>query len=190
MNDAPASAMNTGTPASSTTMKTNAMITMGSVRCDLMRDVVGPAPADPRIAPDIDRLAHEHPDAAERDPAVDVAHRQVEHGHALQAHALGDGPGEPCEQAEETELDQIDEGEQRRARESRLHDVREKLNRDVGVAARHHDPADEHDPHQAIARDFLGPRQAVVEHVAGEELQKDDEGERPEDHEREPILRM
>ena len=44
--------------------------------------------------------------------------------------------------------------------------------------------------HQAVARDLLGPGQAVVEDVAGEELQEDDEGERPEQHEREPVLRM
>ena len=52
-----------------------------------------------------------------------------------------------------------------------------KLDRDMGVAARDHRAADEHDPHQAVARDLLGPGQAVVEHIAREELQEDDEGE-------------
>src|SRR5205809_488836 len=169
MNDAPASAMNTGTPASSTTIKTNAMIAMGSVRRDLVRDVVGPAPADLRVAPHVDRLAHEHAEAAERDAAVDVAHWQIEHGHALQPHTLGDGPGEPGKQAEETELDEINEGKQRGPRESRLHHVGEKLHGNMGVAPRHHDTADEHDPHQPVACDLLRPRETVVEHIAGEE---------------------
>ena len=58
------------------------------------------------------------------------------------------------------------------------------------VAPRHHRAADEHHPHQPIARDLFGPGQAVIEHIAREELQKDDEGEAPEDHEREPVLRV
>src|SRR5215212_11196266 len=97
------------------------------------------APALARIAPDIDRLAYEHPDAAECDAGIDVAHRQIEHGHALQAHTLGDGPGEPGEQAEKAELDEIDERQQRGADEPRLHDIREKLHGDVRVAPRDHD---------------------------------------------------
>ena len=88
------------------------------------------------------------------------------------------------------ELDEIDEREQRGAQRPRLHHVREQLDGDMRVAPRHHGAADEHHPHQAIARDLLGPGQAVVEHVAREELQKDDEGERPEHHEGEPVLRV
>src|SRR4029078_4545262 len=36
---------------------------------------------------------------------------------------------------------------------------------------------------QAVSRDLLGPGEAVVEDVTREKLQKDDESERPEDHE-------
>ena len=85
--------------------------------------------------------------------------------------------GEVGEQAEEGELDEIDQRQQRGAQRPRPHHVGQQLDRDVGVAARHHRAADEHDPHQAVARDLLGPGEAVVEHIAGEELQEDDEGE-------------
>src|ERR1043166_935272 len=99
MKDAPASAMNTGTPASSTAMKMNAITTMiaSSVWVNLVRDVVRPAPADARVAPDIDRLPDEHQEAAEPDAGIDVAHRQVEHRHALDVHALDDRHRQPRE---------------------------------------------------------------------------------------------
>src|SRR5262245_43999791 len=54
-----------------------------SVRRYLMRDIIRATPANPRIAPDILRLPGEHQKTPERDAAVDIAHRQVEHGHAL-----------------------------------------------------------------------------------------------------------
>src|SRR6266446_3045996 len=60
----------------------------------------------------------------------------------------------------------------------------------MAVAARHHRPANEYDPHQRVAGDLLGPGQAVIEHIAREELQKNDEGEAPKNHEGEPIFRM
>src|SRR6186997_2549837 len=192
MNEAPASAMNTGTPASSTAMKMNAITTMiaPSIRRDLMRDVVRPAPAVARIAPDVERLTDEHQHTTEADAPIDVAHRQIEYRHALDAHAIDDRPGQVREQAEKAELDEVHNGEQRGAQRPRSHHVGEKLDRDVRIAPRHHRAADEHDPHQAVARDLLGPRQAVVEHVAGEELQKDDEGESPEDRESDPVFRV
>src|SRR5262245_21617354 len=56
------------------------------------------------------------------------------------------------------------------------------------IAPLHHRAADEHNPHQAIARDLLGPGQAVIEDIAREELQEDDEGERPEDDEGNPVF--
>src|SRR5436190_3284048 len=52
----------------------------------------------------------------------------------------------------------------------------------------HHCAADEGDAHQAVAGDLLGPGEAVVQDVAGEELQEDDETERPEQRESQPIL--
>src|SRR6476659_6063845 len=58
------------------------------------------------------------------------------------------------------------------------------------VAPRHHRAAHEDDPHQAVACDLLGPGEAVVEHVACEELQEDDEGERPEYGEHQPVFGM
>src|ERR1044072_2786867 len=192
MNDAPASAMNTGTPASSTAMKMNAITSMiaSSVRVNLVRDVVRPAPADARIVPDIDRLPDEHQEAAEADTPIDVAHRQVEDGHALDFHALDDCPGQVGKQSEKAELDDVDKGKKRGAQRAGLHHVGQQLDRDVGVAPRHHRAADEHDPHQAVACDLLGPGKAVVEDIAGEELQEDDEGERPEDRKRDPVLRV
>src|SRR5262249_22193670 len=45
-------------------------------------------------------------------------------------------------------------------------------------------------PHQAIARDLLGPGQAVIEDIAREELQEDNEGKRPEDNEGNPVFRI
>jgi hypothetical protein len=45
-------------------------------------------------------------------------------------------------------------------------------------------------PHQAITRDLLGPGQAVIEHIAREKLQEDDEGKRPEDDESNPVFRV
>src|SRR5436305_12193156 len=56
------------------------------------------------------------------------------------------------------------------------------------VAPRHHGAADEDDPHQAIACNLFGPRQAVVEHVAREKLQEHDERERPENGEHQPVF--
>src|ERR1044072_9161891 len=117
MNEAPASAMNTGTPASSTTMKMNAITTMiaSSVRVNLVGDVVRPAPADACVVPDIDRLPDEHQEAAEAHAPIDVAHRQVEHRHALDFHALDDRPGQVGKKSEKAELDQIHHGQQRGA---------------------------------------------------------------------------
>ena len=77
-----------------------------------------------------------------------------------------------------------------RPQRPRPHHVREQFNRDMGVTAGHHDAADENHPHQAIARDFFGPGQAVVKNVSREKLQKDNESQRPKDNEREPILRV
>src|ERR1043166_369483 len=159
MNDAPASAMNTGTPASSTAMKMNAITTMiaSSVGVNLVRDVVRPAPADARVVPDVERLADEHQHTTEADAVIDVAHRQIEHRHALDAHALDDRPGKVGKKSEKAELDEVDEGKQRCAQRTGLHHVGEQLDRDVRVAPRHHRASDEHDPHQAVTRDLLGP---------------------------------
>src|SRR5262249_49892992 len=155
-----------------------------------MRDVVRTTPADPRVSPDILGLADKHQETSEGDAGVDITHRQIEHRHALEVHALGDRPRHECEQAKKSELDEIDEGQQRRAKRSGLHDVRKQLDGDVRIAPGDHRATDEHDPHQTVARDLLGPGEAVVEHVAREELQKDDEGERPEEHEGNPIFRI
>ena len=105
-------------------------------------------------------------------------------------HAFGNRQGNESEQAEKGELDEIDESQQRCAQRPRLHHVREQLDSDVRIAPCHHRATNEHDPHQAVACDLLCPGKAVVEYVAREELQKDDEGERPEDHESKPILRV
>src|SRR5258708_1424266 len=108
MNDAPASAMNTGTPAIRIAMKMNAMTTIVafSIRVNLVGDVVRPAPAGARIAPDVLDLAQQHQEAAEADARVDPAHRQIEHRHALDAHALDDGDRQVGEQSDEGELDE------------------------------------------------------------------------------------
>ena len=89
-----------------------------------------------------------------------------------------------------SEFDEIDRGQEDRPQRPRPHHVREQFNRDMGVTAGHHDAADENHPHQAIARDFFGPGQAVVKNVSREKLQKDNESQRPKDNEREPILRV
>ena len=91
------------------------------------------------------------------------------------------------EQAEEAERDEVDQRQQR-ARGARRQQVRQQHDGDMGIAARHHGAADERHAHQAVAGDLLGPGQAVVEDVAGEELQEDDEGERPEQRKRQPVL--
>src|SRR6266536_5366009 len=113
MNEAPASAMKTGTPASRTAMKMKAMTIIDepcshfparaypkigfhprsvsgtcfsgpcSIHGDLMRDIVRLAPARAGVAPDVLDLPDQHQEAAERDAGIDVAHRQVEHCHAL-----------------------------------------------------------------------------------------------------------
>src|SRR5262249_26342433 len=157
---------------------------------NLMRDVVRAAPADPRVAPDIDRLADEHQETSECNAAIDVAHRQVEHRHALIVHALGDRPWNASEQAEKWQLDEIDQGQQRRAQRPRLHHVRKQLNGNMRIAAGHHRATDEYHPHQSVARDLLGPGQAVIENIAREKLQEDDEGERPKERECKPIFRV
>src|SRR5262245_16773453 len=105
--------MNTGTPMNRAMMK----ITMSRVmaRASIRRGKLGRrrvAPAAPRVAHHVEDLASEHQQTAERDAAIDDAHRQIEHGHALVLHALGDEHGEVCEQAEEAELDGIEQGEQ------------------------------------------------------------------------------
>src|SRR5262245_7785393 len=157
---------------------------------DLVGNVVRLAPSDAGVAPHIDRLAQEHQEAAECHAAVDVAHRQVEQGHALVVLALGGRSGNECDEAEKGELDEIDESQHGRACRARFHHVREQLDRDMGVAPGDHGAADEHDPHQTVARDLLGPGQAVIENIAREELQEDDEGERPEDDEGDPVFRI
>src|SRR4249919_3882217 len=105
-------------------------------------------------------------------------------------HALGDRPRHECEQAKKGELDEIHKRQNRRACRARLHHVREQLDGNMRVAPRHHRAADEHDPHQAITGDLLGPGQAVIEHIAREKLQEDDEGKRPEDDEGNPVFRV
>src|SRR5262249_31590283 len=103
------------------------------VRRYLMRDVVRTTPADPRVSPDILRLTDKHQETSEGDAGVDITHRQIEHRHALEVHALGDRPRHECEQAKKSELDEIDEGQQRRTYRSGLHDVRKQLDGDVRI---------------------------------------------------------
>ena len=52
----------------------------------------------------------------------------------------------------------------------------------MALAPHGSDRADERDADQQIARDLLGPAERVVEHIAREELQKNDEGQDPEQH--------
>src|SRR6266478_2389789 len=116
MNEEPASAMNTGTPASSTARNRNAM-TIIALPCslvggDLMRHVVRPAPTHPSVAPDILNLTDEHEETPECNAAIDIAHRQVEHRHALLMHPFGDCQRDECEQADKAEFDDIDESQQ------------------------------------------------------------------------------
>ena len=76
------------------------------------------------------------------------------------------------------------------ARRPRLHHVGEQFDSDVRVAPRHHRAANEHNPHQAVTRYLFGPGQAVIEHVAREKLQENDEGERPENRKCKPVFGM
>src|SRR5436190_19226936 len=127
MNEEPASAMNTGTPASSTARNRNAMTIIGllcsSVGCDLMRHVVRPAPTHPSVAPDILNLTDQHQETPECNAAIDIAHRQIEHCHALLMHLFGDCQRDEGEQADKAEFDEIDESQQHRAQPSGLHHV-------------------------------------------------------------------
>src|SRR5438477_1681583 len=47
---------------------------------------------------------------------------------------------------------------------------------------------DEYRAYEEVARDLLGPRGRVVEHVAREELVEDIEPEQPEESQRRPVL--
>ena len=64
-------------------------------------------------------LAIEHQEAAEGDAAVDEAHGQVDHGHALELHALDDEHGEIGQQRQEREHDDIDQRPQQARRAGR-----------------------------------------------------------------------
>jgi hypothetical protein len=137
--------------------------------------MLGDAPALPRVAPEVPHLAIEHQEAAEGDAAVNQAHGQVDHGHALELHALEDEHGEIGKQRQECEHDGVDQRPQKACRAGRQQ-LGQQHDGDMRIAARDHGGADERHPHQTVAGDFLGPGEAVVEDVAREELQEHDEG--------------
>ena len=66
--------------------------------------------------------------------------------------------------------------------------VVEHVDLDVARCAHAHDRAEEDHHDQAVDGDLLRPGKAVVQHVAGEELQEDAERHAPEDRERHPVL--
>jgi hypothetical protein len=144
-------------------------------------------PAVPQVAENPLGLTDQHQEAAEGDDAVHIAHRQVDDGHALHLHALHDQHREVGEQGQEAERNEIDQSQQQPPRTARQQ-VGQQDDGDVRIAARHHGSADEGDAHQAVAGDLLGPRQAVIENVAGKKLQEDDESQRPEQRKGQPIL--
>ncbi|MNJ60382.1 hypothetical protein D3C77_561050 [compost metagenome] len=53
-----------------------------------------------------------------------------------------------------------------------------------------HGSAQEHHADQAIHRQFLGPGKGVVQHVAGEKLQEDQQGHHPEYAQANPVFRL
>ena len=93
----------------------------------------------------------------------------------------------PIAMREERDAHDVDQRRQRAARLRRNQPV-EEVDVDVARAAHRRRDADEHRADQQVARDLLGPRRRVVQHVAREELVEHAQAEQPEEAERQPVL--
>jgi hypothetical protein len=117
----------------------------------------------------------------------DPAARHVERDHPFVADQRDVAPDQPRHVGEERGGQHVDRDLQRprgAARDQSMDDV----HANMAAASHAHHGAEEHDQDEAVGRDLLGPAQAVVEDVAGEELQDQADDDAPEDCEARPVL--
>jgi hypothetical protein len=142
-------------------------------------------------APDIgDRHldgAQQHEHEGREHGVIDEALGGLHHHHGLVAHQPHIAPHEPDGVGEEAGAQHVHRQRQRAA-EGGGQEAVDEVHLDVAGQAHAHGGAPEHHHHQGIARQFLGPGEAVVQHVAGEELGEDEARHGPEDDERHPVL--
>src|SRR6266567_2488851 len=166
-------AIATGTPSS---MRIRKPPSNSSMRLPF-KTVVGAGTFEDRIA--LPQMLHgnlhgtyEHQREAEQDGVIDVVLGKVDRGHGFFTDDLDVDPDQLDGVAEEDDSDQVD-----RRREYTRHEVRQiavdQVDLDVPRQPHAHRGADEDHADQAVGRDLLGPGVAVVEDVAGEELEED-----------------
>src|SRR5438552_889806 len=140
----------------------------------------------PVLERDLDRAA-EHQDEAEQHGVVDKALLEFDRRHPLVADDLDELPDQFDRVSEEGDPDQIDDGgKHARGRVGQI--AEHQIDLDMPRQPHAHRRSQKDHADQAIGRDLLGPGIAVVEDVAGEELQEDAQRHDPEHDERQPVL--
>src|SRR5882757_2837060 len=134
--------------------------------------------APPVFDRDLDRAA-EHQHEAEQHRVVDEAFFDLDRRHPFRADDLDVDPDQLDRISEEGDPDQVDHGRERACRQMRQI-AKHQIDLDMPRQAHAHRRADKHHADQAIGRDLLGPGVAIVEDVAGEELQEDAQRHDPE----------
>ncbi len=132
-------------------------------------------------------MPQHHQRESSEDRVEDDALRQVDRDHPLAAHDIGIVPDEPGHVGEEADRHEADAECEHAARERRQQAV-EHVDVDVTPRARAHGRAEEDDRDEAVDRDLLRPREAVVQHVAREELEEDGDRHAEKDRQRDPVL--
>src|SRR4029078_9450160 len=186
--DDTAMASATGTPISISSKNppssSSIVIPFRSVECaGSLQNGVAPAPVLDR---DMDRAA-EHQHEAEQHGVIDKTLLKLDRGHPLVADDLDELPDQLDRIAEERDPDQVDHGRQRPRRQMRQI-AEDQVDLDVARQPHANLRADEYHADQAVGRDLLGPGVAIVEDIAGEELQENRQRHDAEDRERQPVL--
>ena len=109
----------------------------------------------------------------ERADAVDRVHRQVDDGHLVAAHLLHHLDASARPHNRKTTTRTTSTNVDMRATDLRRQQAIEEVDVDVAIGPHRRRHADEDHADQQVARDLLGPRRGVVEHVACEELVED-----------------
>src|SRR5258708_3654039 len=178
----------TGRPSSIKMRKAPSSSSIGSI----LRSVECAGAIQDRIAAppvfdgDLDRSCKHH-DKAEQHDVVDEALWKFDRRHSLVGHDLNEEPDQPAGVAKERDTDEIDHRRKRPRRQMRQI-AEQQIDLNMPRQPHAHGRADKHDAHQAIGRDLLGPGVAVIEDIAGEELQEDAQRHDPEDRKRDPIF--
>src|SRR5207302_929456 len=156
-----------------------------SVECPgALQDRITPSPVLDR---DLDR-ARKHQCEAKQHGVINKTLLKLDRRHPLVADDLNELPDQLDRVSEERDPDQVDD-RRYRARRKMLQIAEDQIDLDVPRQSHAHRRAHEDHADQAVGRDLFRPGIAVVEDIAGEELQEHRQRHDPEDREREPVFR-